>query len=34
MIDNFFNVVGKNKMEFETEYVDPDYEKKPWIEKY
>ncbi len=34
MIHNFFGNQDKNKMEIETEFMDPEHDKKPWIEKY
>lgn len=34
MIHNFFGNPDKNKMEIETDFKDPEHDKKPWIEKY
>jgi hypothetical protein len=34
MISNYFGFANKNKMEIETDFDEPDQEKKPWIEKY
>lgn len=34
MIHNYFGNPDKNKMEIETDFQDPEHDKKPWIEKY